>query len=233
MRARALHTAALLNGKLGDLEAAVRQAEAAVAIAEEEGRPDLSVLPLAVIAFLGAHMPDGLERSLICGTRAVALAGARSMPWELGWALNCFGAARLIGGDNDGARAAWTAALQIFRDLGDARNERVELANLAEFHLQQGNWTEAEPLLEQVLALAHPSIDDDLTAQTLINHAVVRLFAEDTETAEAALDEAHTLARKVGDKRSIGDCLLVRAALAAARGDHADAGRLGVKRETR
>ena len=102
----------------------------------------------------------------------------------------------------------------------------MELANLAEFHLQQGNWTEAEPLLEQVLALAHPSIDDDLTAQTLINHAVVRLFAEDTETAEAALDEAHTLARKVGDKRSIGDCLLVRAALAAARGDHADAGRL-------
>ena len=134
-----------------------------------------------VLARLLQH-PDAAPRDFV---RARALAAAGRLAW--------------VADDLPACEQAQREALEIFRELDDARGVAVALTDLGFLAVDQQDSTRARALLEEANAIAETLHEPRVTAQ--VSHVRAQLAAEKGDFAGAlALDQqAHAIHKKLGD----------------------------------
>jgi predicted ATPase len=123
--------------------------------------------------------------------------------------------------DYPAARAAWAAALDLYRQLGDRRGIASVLECQGELGLR---FRLAEvPLLQESLAIRRELGDRDGMARSLYLMAEAAESAGSLAEARTLYQEGLTLDRERGDPRAIARVLVELGRLAVDRGDHATA----------
>jgi tetratricopeptide (TPR) repeat protein len=101
-------------------------------------------------------------------------------------------------GDYSAANAAYTAALEIMKELGDQRNMGVVLGQLGTLALMQGKLAEAAKRLKETLALFRRLNESASEAIAWHNLGIVHQQAEHWEQAEQAYRQAARLREEQG-----------------------------------
>jgi predicted ATPase len=126
--------------------------------------------------------PDAAPRDAI---RARALAAAGRFAW--------------VADDMPATLALHTEALEIFRELGDARGTAQALADLGFHAFDAGDLPRAQALIDEAAALAAPLGDPRLTALVQHIRGVLAAVAGDFAGAFALDEESLALYRQAGD----------------------------------
>jgi tetratricopeptide (TPR) repeat protein len=124
------------------------------------------------------------------------------------------------------ARALYTEALAIAREIGDPRGELGALANLANDLLDRGLLADAQDLHERSLAIAREIGDRRSESVVLSNVGPLCLVLGDRVRARQALESSLALVREIGNRYTEGFVLLRLGQLADEEGDPAAAMRL-------
>ena len=106
-------------------------------------------------------------------------------------------------------------ALELARRHTDRRDIASALNALAQFHRAEGALDSAEPLYDQVVAIAREIGDRESIAIGLLNLAMVYVDRGDGSRTRATLIEVHTIADEIGSKPVGQSVLEVCAGLAA------------------
>jgi predicted ATPase/class 3 adenylate cyclase len=215
---RALVLLTLLLLRQGDLSGVVRSSDEAVAACRRagDGAAGAHALGLAGFALLLLDRPEeghGLAQE------AVDEARRADDLWVEAFATNILACSVWQLGDTERATLLAETARSTFRALGDLRNEMVVLHNLAEFALVNGRLDGVQELLDEALAVVTELDDRDFQAATRLVCARHALLVGAAEVACENLAAALALARSVGDRLLVGECLRFVAGLAAERSD--------------
>jgi tetratricopeptide (TPR) repeat protein len=120
------------------------------------------------------------------------------------WAMISWGSAAYSNGDTKSALEAWTRSLAIARQVLNETHPEVGTIknNLARLLLETGEYTEAEALLRDALAVdrIHREEDFDDLAYPLNSLALVRMAQEDTSEATDLWREALPIAEASGHR---------------------------------
>jgi predicted ATPase/transcriptional regulator with XRE-family HTH domain len=130
-------------------------------------------------------------------------------------------AGRLAHGRGDPAKteALHTAALAIWRALGDRRGQSRSFDELGNVAHDRGDFARAVTLHEQALALAREDGDRRSTARALNNLGMAALYQSDDERARQLYEDALALLREVGDAYGVNVVLTNLGIVAIRRGD--------------
>jgi tetratricopeptide (TPR) repeat protein len=118
-------------------------------------------------------------------------------------AENIIAVARAQGGDMEGAKAMFEAALRSFQKIGDQRGIALQLGNVAGALDELGRPREAVRLYEQALRVSRDIGDRSGVARTLNNIGISRLAAGDLAGARRAYEEAMGVFRELGESRNV------------------------------
>jgi DNA-binding CsgD family transcriptional regulator/Tfp pilus assembly protein PilF len=150
---RALCSAAVLAAENGDYAAAVRHAEAAMAIFEPLGLTERMALAATVLG--SAHRYLGNHESARQGFQAAmdlrALLGDRR---GVSVAINNMALLELDDGDLHRAQELFEQALVIKRELREQRSIAIGLANLADVLIRTSQWDAADLVLREGAGMA-------------------------------------------------------------------------------
>jgi predicted ATPase/transcriptional regulator with XRE-family HTH domain len=122
-------------------------------------------------------------------------------------------------GDPDQTEARQTAALAIWRTLGDRHGEARSLDELGNVAHDRGDFARAVTLHEQALGLAREAGDKRGTARALNNLAMAALYQSQDERAWDLYNEALAVLRELGDTYGVNVVLTNMAIVAIRRGD--------------
>jgi DNA-binding CsgD family transcriptional regulator len=192
-------SAALFASMGGDLQAALRHAEAAVRHAESSGRPFLLSQALSTIAFLRHFAGGGLQRELLL--RADALdreAGGHSgddTPLEV------LGMQLYVDGDLAESRRVLTSELERSRARGYLDHESFALLLLAELEVRAGRWQLAERYARQTL---ERTLGIEIWNSEAAGHWIQALVDAHLGRVESAREHAETGRRQAME---LGDLL--------------------------
>jgi serine/threonine protein kinase/tetratricopeptide (TPR) repeat protein len=106
------------------------------------------------------------------------------------------------------AQALYRQALELYREIGDARGEGGCLARMAEAFTFRAELDEAERLFQEAYARFQSVADPPGEAQCLLGLGSIALFRSDMTTAQVRLQEARRLFHQTGDLRGEANCLL-------------------------
>lgn len=138
---------------------------------------------------------------------------------EAALAATVIGSAERYLGDIAAARAAFSEALALRRELGDARGVAVSLNNVALLALDSEDYKSAEDLFEESLTLKRRLGDPLSVGIGLSNLATVLVRTGKEVQAEKILAEADELAGQLCNLQLSGSIAANRGDLAAGRGD--------------
>jgi predicted ATPase/class 3 adenylate cyclase len=130
-------------------------------------------------------------------------------------AQNFLALAALGLGDRAGARRHSEEALDLARELGNEREIAVASNALAQLHRMDGDLDAAEPLYDQVVAIAHAERDREFAAVGILGLAMVAVGRGNARHAGALLREVVTIADETGSTPAAQSALDVGAGLAA------------------
>jgi tetratricopeptide (TPR) repeat protein len=122
-------------------------------------------------------------------------------------------------GDPDQTEALHTAALAIWRSLGDRLGQSRSLDELGNVAHDRGDFARAVTLHEQALALAREAGDRRGAGRSLNNLAMVALYTSQDERAWQLYSEALVLLREVGDAYGVNVVLNNLGIVAIRRGE--------------
>ncbi|HEY2316038.1 MAG TPA: tetratricopeptide repeat protein [Streptosporangiaceae bacterium] len=150
---RALCSSAVLAAENGDYAAAVRHAEAALAIFEPLGLTERMALAATVLGsahrYLGHH--DDARQGFQTAMDLRARLGDRR---GVSVAINNIALLELDDGDLRRAQELFEQALAIKRELGEPRSIAIGLANLADVLIRTSQWDAADRVLRESAGLA-------------------------------------------------------------------------------
>ena len=150
---RALCSSAVLAAENGDYPAAIRDAEAALAIFEPLGLTDRMALAATVLGsahrYLGNHA--GARQGFQAAMDLRARLGDRR---GVSVAINNLALLELDDGNLRRAQELFEQALAIKRELGEQRSIAIGLANLADVLIRTSQWDAADQVLREGAGLA-------------------------------------------------------------------------------
>jgi tetratricopeptide (TPR) repeat protein len=152
-----------------------------------------------------------LRRAFAAQDTATPIARAR--------ALVAAGSLAMFQHDHAAATASLEAALDAWREIGDARGIAAALLNLGHSELNIGNTARAEALLRESLELVRALRDDSGTASCLYRLGDLAATVGDVNQAQALTEESLDLGRRMGDEYRIASALHVLGHFAYMRGD--------------
>jgi tetratricopeptide (TPR) repeat protein len=129
-------------------------------------------------------------------------------------------------GDHETMREMCEAALPVLREAGNTRYAVCALGLLVISALGTGAAEEARALSSEELELARTARDRISESYALAHLSIALAAAGELDDAEEALEEAVSLARKLGNIRSVAGFSMTLAGFALLRRDHARARRL-------
>lgn len=121
----------------------------------------------------------------------------------------------------DIARSRYTAALQVARELDDARAVSDCLHNLGIVSHMEGDIASAATLWEETLTLRRALAHDRGIADTLMNLSFLASDRGDLDQARAMLQECVATFESLGDRSGVGDAFSNLALVEEAAGDNA------------
>lgn len=225
LRANALSQAAKLAWTQGDVAAARRLVEEAVAIrrmlADHAGAA--AALNTLGIVLFGAGEYRDARRAL---GRAAQILRARGDRLKLASAVSNLALIEKEEGRLASARRLLEEARATFEAHGYAARTANALLSLGDIASREGDLARARTLHEQSLALYREAGDRRGTAAALHNLAAVAEAAGDGAAARALYEEALAIFREIGERRGIGAALKGLGDVALAAGDRTAARRL-------
>ncbi len=242
----------MLERAIARYEAAGRLDGAALAVAEighavtQTGRPEgarkraeamvnaLSAQPPSIGAFrLQLMLADAFQNTggyaemLAAAERMEELAANLQNDEALGRARERRGAALLLLGRIEEARAALETAIRLLERVGEVRGLRIALTNVGEALLLMGDLTEAVQVTRRAMELGVRLREGRKQAFTHLNLAQLLLTAGEWDGAAEQIDRADKLAELEGTGAIIGSVVLhTRGDLALRRGEWHEARRL-------
>ena len=217
---RARCSAAVLAVENGDYPAAIRDAEAALAIFEQLGLTDRMALAATVLGsahrYLGNHAGarQGFQTAMDLRVR---LGDRRSVSV----AINNMALLELDDGDLSRAQDLFEQALAIKRELGERRSIAIGLANLADVLIRTGQWETADQVLDEGAALAagHPQLIGTIRCNQGAVAAHRRDWAQAAEHFRAAIVES----RAGGHLHGVIEAMIGLGRVCEQSGDRAEA----------
>ncbi len=123
------------------------------------------------------------------------------------------------------AQGLFEQSLAAAERLAQPRWQATFRSNLGKTFAAQGRLDEAMALYEQALPVSRQANDQENVSRTLARMADIYLRREQFEQADSAAREAEMMARRWGYRKGQADSLVVRAGVARAQGDSAEADR--------
>jgi predicted ATPase/DNA-binding CsgD family transcriptional regulator/DNA-binding XRE family transcriptional regulator len=217
---RALCSAAVLAAENGDYLAAIRDAEAALAIFEPLGLTDRMALAATVLGsahrYLGNHAGARLGFQTAMDLRA-RLGDRRGVSV----AINNMALLELDDGDLSRAQDLFEQALAIKRELGERRSIAVGLANLADVLIRTGQWDNADQVLQEGAATAagHPQLIGTIRC----NQGAVAVHRQDWAQAAEHFRAAIAASQEGGHPHGVIEAMIGLGRVCERTGDHAEA----------
>jgi tetratricopeptide (TPR) repeat protein len=222
-KARILAARARLLQLSGRSQEGLELAREALPIAEDTGEPSLISRILNTIGMARVHLGD--EGGLTDLERSVAVAETARLPDDLHTALNNLANMYWRLGRLDEAKARHEEARQADEQYGYEAGLHWLIAEGLFDHVLRGEWNEALPLADAVLAG-----DDPVTSYLHVPAWLMRseIEAGRNQRAPALADSEQALesARQSRDAQQLGPAILARAFVLAVVGRHQDAGEL-------
>jgi predicted ATPase/DNA-binding CsgD family transcriptional regulator/DNA-binding XRE family transcriptional regulator len=217
---RARCSAAVLAVENGDYPAAIRDAEAALAIFERLGLSDRMALAATVLGsahrYLGNHAAarQGFQTAMDLRT---GLGDRRSVSV----AINNMALLELDDGDLRRAQDLFEQALAIKRELGERRSIAIGLANLADVLIRTGQWDTADQVLDEGAALAagHPQLIGTIRC----NQGAVAAHRQDWAQATEHFRAAIVASRAGGHPHGVIEAMIGLGRVCEQTGDRAEA----------
>ncbi len=203
----------------GELQAAVAALRQAREVARQVNAPDgpslIMVEPLlALLAENGAGLEAQVERNLDSPD-----------PWSRAMTRLLRGHLRANEGDQDGAEADMTRALEEFREQGDRFGRAIATSALGWARAVRGDNAGAGAVLEEALAMLAELGANDEMAELHSRLALTRRRGGDLAGARTALAAAEAIAERYGGLEIAITVEITRAELARAAGHLAEARR--------
>lgn len=217
---RALCSAAVLAAENGDYQAAVRHAEAAMAIFMPLGLTPRMALAATVLGsahrYLGNHAGARHGFQLAMDLRA-ELGDRRGVSV----AINNLALLELDDGDLSRARELFEQALVIKRELGESQSVAIGLANLADMLIRTCQWDAADRALREAADLA--SGNPQLVATIHCNQGTVAAHQQDVAAAADHFRAAIAASQAGGYQHSAAEAMIGLGRVREQAGDHAGA----------
>ena len=192
----------------GDSQTALELARRTLPIVEPEAEPALVSRVLTTIGMARVHLGD---RSGVADLeRAAALAETARSPDDLHTALNNLANMHWRLGELDEAKVRHEQARQADEHYGYENGLRWLVAERLFDHMLRGEWNEALPLAEAVLA-EHDPVTSYLHMPTYLMRALVEAGRSQRDAALADSEQALTSARRSQDAQQLGPAILGRA----------------------
>ncbi len=223
-QAGALHAAAVLAWKRGDLAIGRRYAEEAVTLRRAAGEDGLA-LALAIAGLIATSAGD-LERACRLQEESLELFRSQRDHWGIAYALSNLGDALFQQGRLAEAHRHSIEGLQRFTDVNDTWGRGIVLHVLGNIALAGGDATAAVSHYEACIALFRSIGNSENVGRALIGLAAAKLSLGDSDEARRLLTEGLTVWRDLGSRAGIALCLTGLASVEAARGNQCAAARL-------
>ena len=136
--------------------------------------------------------------------------------------LNNIGAALVMMGDIQGARALFERAVPIHEELGDTGGLAIALTNVGELEMQDSNTASAEKSFSRALQIFRESGQKSKAVYPLVGLAGVKFETGDLAAAKAMLGEGLQMSREVDDKHEAAFALTGQGTVALAEDRPAD-----------
>jgi len=127
--------------------------------------------------------------------------------WDSANTLNTLAAVAFAQENYEEAKNFFEESLKLFRLLGDKNSLAQALNNLGEVMLRLQKFPQAQVMFDEGLALARELENRPTMALNLNNLGWLALYQGEYSKAKAACTESLNLFIKLGDKRSIAECL--------------------------
>lgn len=213
------------TGRLGDLVAAARWAEAALTLARQRGERHAELrarnyqgaiaLRRGDVSAAEANLLDALELARPLGEHAIE---ARC--------LNNLGILANMRGDQQTALTYYRFALAAYQKVGFTRGIAETYHNIAISRRDLGDLAGALEAAEQALRLAGETGDERLAALAATERAELHLLLGDAPLAAAELERATERYLRIGFRVGLAEVWRLQAAVARTRGQLPDAVRL-------
>ncbi len=192
--------------KAGQLEEAVRQNHAALALADAHGEAwqQSEARTALAYSYYGAKQ---LERAHSLSLEALALATKADDPVALGRAHNTAGIVLDGLGDLLGELSSFQMAIANARRAGAKVDEVRYLANLADFFLKNGDYKTALATAERALPLARELKDPNTQMVALANIGLAHISMQHLELGKRYVREAIAIDEARGSVTGVSDTL--------------------------
>jgi diguanylate cyclase (GGDEF)-like protein len=205
-RLRYVTTRSNIKDEAGKLEEALRLALAAVILADETGDAWRRAGTRSNLAYI-YYETQQLDRARNVNAQAIELATAAQDFTALGGAYNTEGFLLAELGDRDGERRAMQAAIDYARRAGAKSDEALYLANMADFHLKDGEYRTALALSEQALPLVRELKDVGGETVALANIGLAHIALRNIETGKRFVAESIAIDERRGSVISVATTL--------------------------
>lgn len=200
----------------GCYQEAIRAAEAAMRLP----------MPMVYQNLARVHLYRGeVKPAWEAAERALTLANQLGNRREAAHAVRSLGELAALRGDGAKALVYFEAARADSAELGDAIAQSNALAGLAELAMRQGAWAKARSLLDEAIALRGLPLSDPAAFPLAEVAARLHLGLGETEQAEELLQPLERYMERHGFRYFQAAVAYLRARLAKARGDGAEARR--------
>ena len=216
LRGMALHALGLLFLRQGQHEKARGALDEALTIARHLKDLSLETSVLAGQAWLGYVQGDG---AITLADEAVSVARRCADPRLLAVALERRADVASSSGQAD-ARADYSEALSMFRQVGDVSSVGEVLSNLAVLELEAGDISSARSHLDGALDILAEGNRIDVLSAVLFNLGVVSLLQKEFDEAQTRFVHALVIASKSGTQVDIGYAFLGLALCATGVREH-------------
>jgi predicted ATPase len=230
LRAKALCAAGTAAVRNGQAALARTLTEQSIELLRDGGDP-ANLLPQALPQLAFCRLMEG-DHQEAAALAQEAVDRARGLNDNVGlvFGLNALSGALIERGELSHARQITEECLVACRELGSAHHEAIQLANMAELLIVDGDCTRAREFAEKALSVATGLNDIEFTTSALLKLAQAALFEHELDGATRFLAELATLSPR---EHRVGgpEFLVTLAGLIEARGDTVTAVRLSAAAE--
>ena len=214
--AKATLWAARMATLQGDVRAAEPLYRAALRLARDAHNAHVEALALSSLGMFANARGDA-ARGVELTEQGVCVAREAHDDWILASTLSNLGTIKAWQQD-DGGRALFREALELFRRIGDSRGTALVAANLTELALSRGELETAQSLIDETRSSAHRIDYRMMTGIALCFEALLAMQRGERDAAEARMSDALKVIHGTYDAYSASRMLAAAATLATARG---------------
>ena len=203
-----------------DMQAARPHFEAAVQVFRELGDDTWLARALVRLSWVAVET-DKNEEALELAGEALDVVERVTEPWARAEVLNYAGCTLAVGGgDRRRGRALLEQAHMVYREMGNEQRGGEVLNNLGWVAMSEGEFDLARSYYTRNVVTARTTRDGSRLSHSLGNLALVEALTGNLVEAKGFVLENLAVQRERGERRNVGEAIIVAAAILASCSDH-------------